>query len=155
MMHRIHPIAGLLAAMLVLTFWLSTAWSELFGSAAQVIWVKTLIPWGLLILIPALAATGGSGFTLAKTHTNPLIAAKRRRMPIIAITGVVVLVPSALFLAWKAGRGELDTVFYAVQALELAAGALNLTLLGLNIRDGLRASGRVGEGRAARTIEPA
>jgi hypothetical protein len=38
--------------------------------------------------------------------------------------------------------GEFDTAFYAVQALELAAGAANITLLGLNMRDGLRMKGR-------------
>ena len=50
--------------------------------------------------------------------------------------------PSALFLAFKARAGELDAVFYAVQALELVAGAVNITLLGLNMRDGLRMKGR-------------
>jgi len=30
-----------------------------------------------------------------------------------------------------------------VQALELAAGAVNITLLGLNMRDGLRMKGRL------------
>ena len=32
----------------------------------------------------------------------------------------------------------LDTLSAAVQAIELAAGAINLTLLGLNMRDGLK-----------------
>ncbi|MCZ8500999.1 hypothetical protein O9853_07505 [Vibrio lentus] len=35
-----------------------------------------------------------------------------------------------------ASSGELDTVFYGVQALELIAGATNLTLMSLNIMDG-------------------
>jgi hypothetical protein len=32
-------------------------------------------------------------------------------------------------------------MFYAVQALELAAGAANITLFGLNMRDGLKMEG--------------
>ena len=58
-------------------------------------------------------------------------------MPTIAANGMLVLIPSALFLASKAGSGAFDTTFYAVQAIELAGG-MNIVLLGLNMRDGLR-----------------
>lgn len=57
----IHPLAGLMAMLTIATFWLSTVISELFGSEATVIAVKTAIPWGFILLIPALAAAGGSG----------------------------------------------------------------------------------------------
>ena len=43
-------------------------------------------------------------------------------MQVTAANGILVLIPSALFLASKARAAEFDTVFYAVQALELAAG---------------------------------
>ena len=62
-------------------------------------------------------------------------------MPLIAANGIVILIRSALFLASKARAAEFDTSFYAVQALELAAGAPNITLLGLNMRDGLKMKG--------------
>ena len=68
--------------------------------------------------------------------------AKRRRMPIVAANGLFVLVPSAIFLAVRAQAGDLDGVFYAVQAIELAAGAVNILLLGLNMRDGIRLAAR-------------
>ncbi len=64
-------------------------------------------------------------------------------MPLIAANGVLVLIPSALFLASKARAAEFDAGFYAVQALELVAGATNITLLGLNMRDGLKMKGRL------------
>ncbi len=54
----IHPMAGVLAILTIATFWLSTAFAELFGSQAVVTTVKTAIPWGFLLLIPALAAAG-------------------------------------------------------------------------------------------------
>ena len=63
-------------------------------------------------------------------------------MPFIAANGVLILIPCALYLAALASRGEFGGGFYAVQALELAAGAVNLTLMSLNIRDGVRLSGR-------------
>ena len=72
-----------------------------------------------------------------------LVGTKLKRMPIIAANGLLVLIPSALFLAAKAGAGEFDTAFYAVQAIELIAGAVNLVLLSMNMRDGLKMTGRL------------
>jgi hypothetical protein len=66
MMKITHPVAGILATVIIATLWLSTALSELFASWATVVAVKTAIPWGFLVLIPALAVAGGSGFWLAK-----------------------------------------------------------------------------------------
>ena len=143
MTRMIHPLAGTLALLTISTFWLSTAASELFGTTEAVIMVKTAIPWGFLLLIPALAATGGSGAALAAGRKGGRLDAKRRRMAIAAANGLLVLVPAALFLAWKAGLGEFDALFYGVQILELAAGALNILLLGLNLRDGLAMTGRL------------
>lgn len=139
----VHPAAGIVAMLTIAAFWLMTAVSELFGSAATVIAVKTAIPWALLLLIPALIATGGSGFVLSGGRKAGLVGAKMRRMPLIAGNGVLILVPAALFLAFKARTGAFDTAFYAVQALELLAGAANLALLALNMRDGLRMTGRL------------
>jgi hypothetical protein len=141
MIKIIHPVAGAVAVLTIATFWLSTALTELFASEAMVTTVKTAIPWGFLLLIPALAAAGGSGFALAKGRRAGLIGAKIKRMPFIAANGLLVLIPSALFLASKARAAEFDAAFYAVQALELIAGAANITLLGLNMRDGLKMKG--------------
>ncbi|AGK57333.1 hypothetical protein HYPDE_28268 [Hyphomicrobium denitrificans 1NES1] len=143
MIKIIHSVAGAFALVTIATFWLSTALSELFASQAAVVAVKTAIPWGFLILIPTLAATGGSGFALAGGRPAGLASAKVKRMPLIAANGILILIPAALFLAFKARAAKFDTVFYAVQALELAAGAANITLLGLNMRDGLKMKGRL------------
>lgn len=141
MLKIIHPLAGAIAILTIAIFWLSTAVVELIGSAATVVAVKTTIPWGFLLLIPALAAAGGSGLALATGRRGGLIGAKLKRMPFIAANGVLILIPSALYLAFKARAGEFDASFDAVQALELAAGATNIALLGLNMRDGLRMKG--------------
>ena len=142
-MKRLHPLAGGIALATAGVFWLSTVWAELFASTETVIAVKTAIPWGFALLIPAIAAAGVTGMARAKRRGGRLIAAKKRRMPLIAANGVVVLVPAALFLAFKANQGSFDTAFYAVQGVELLAGAVNIALLSLNMRDGFRMTGRL------------
>jgi len=134
----IHPVAGTIATISIASFWLSTALTELFASHVVVTSVKTAIPWGFLLLIPALALAGGSGVILAKGRRGGLLGAKFKRMPYIAANGILILIPSALFLASKAKAAEYDAAFYAVQVLELIAGATNIALLALNMRDGLR-----------------
>jgi hypothetical protein len=141
MLKKIHPIAGALAIATIATFWLSTVISELLASKATVAAVKTTIPLGFLILIPALAAAGGSGFKLANGARSGVVGKKLKRMPFIAANGILVLIPSALILASKASAGLFDVSFYAVQTIELIAGATNITLLSLNMRDGLRTKG--------------
>ncbi len=101
MLKFIHPAAGVIALLTILTFWLSTAFAELFGSHSTVVAVKTAIPWGFLVLIPALMAAGGSGFALSKGRRAGLVGAKAKRMPLIAANGILVLIPSALFLRMR------------------------------------------------------
>ena len=129
-----HRIAGILSTILV----------ELFGSHTTVAQLKSLIVTpGLWILIPAMAAAGGSGMLLSKSRKGRLVNAKKKRMPFIAANGLLVLVPCAILLNRWAAAGSFDTTFYVVQVVELIAGATNLTLMGLNVRDGLRMTGRL------------
>ena len=139
----LHPIAGGLAFSLIVVFFSATLISELFGSVEMVTAVKTAIPWGFLVLIPAMAGVGGTGLARAKGRRGGLLGKKARRMRWIALNGFLVLVPSALFLADRARDGLFDTAFYAVQGVELVAGATNIILIGLSIREGLRLSGRL------------
>ena len=141
---RIHAIAGCIGFLMIFFFWTSTAFTELFASHETVAMVKVLILKGMFILIPAMAIAGRSGTAMGKHRTDVLASAKKKRMPIIAINGLLVLLPSAWFLADKAAAGEFDTTFYIVQVIELLAGAANLSMMGLNIRDGLTMTGRIG-----------
>lgn len=133
----IHATAGSIALLTISTFWTSTILSELFGTHAQIASVKTFVLYGMLLLIPAMIATGASGASLGKGWKLPVVARKSRRMKIIAANGILILIPSALYLASKAQAGAFDSPFYIVQAAELLAGATNVTLLSLNMRDGL------------------
>jgi len=141
---KAHLIAGLLATLMIATFFLATILVESFGSHEAVAAVKSLIVLpGLFILVPAIAATGGSGFYLSKSRQGRLVDAKKKRMPFIAANGLFVLIPCAIVLDRLTAAGEFNTAFNTVQALELVAGAANLTLMGMNIRGGLRLSGRL------------
>lgn len=123
--------------------------AELFLSADAVLATKRAILYGLAILVPLLMITGGSGFALSRTRTGSIVTAKKRRMRLVAMNGMLVLAPSAVVLYWKAAGGFFDATFVAVQSIELLAGAAQLVLLGLNVRDGLLLSGRVRMRRVA------
>lgn len=148
---RIHGIAGCIGFLMIFLFWTSTATTELFASHETIAAVKGLILKGMFILIPAMVIVGGSGMSLSKRRRGNLVSVKKKRMPIIALNGLLILLPSAWFLAGKASSGEFDTSFYIVQGIELIAGAVNLTLMGLNIRDGLTMTGKI---RRARVKPP-
>ncbi len=139
---RAHAIAGAIGFFTILTFWSSTVISEVFGSYEAIAMVKGAILKGMFILIPAMAIVGASGASLGKGRGEKLVSAKMKRMPIIAANGLLILLPMAFLLEARAAAGNFDTLFYLLQAIELIAGATNLTLMGLNMRDGLRLSGK-------------
>ena len=138
-----HAIAGSTAMFIIACFWISTLISEFFMDHAAVVAVKHAIVYGLFLLVPFLAATGGSGFALGKTLKEPLLDQKKKRMPVIAANGLLVMIPAAIFLNSKAAAGEFDAMFYSVQVIELIVGVVQLSLMGLNFRDGLRLAGTI------------
>ncbi|SPH20204.1 hypothetical protein ASD8599_00943 [Ascidiaceihabitans donghaensis] len=140
---KLHATAGGIGFLMILVFWTSTITSELFASHETVAEIKALVLRGMYILIPAMVIAGGSGMSLGRRRKDPMTKAKKRRMPMIALNGLLVLLPAAWFLAGKAAAGEFDTLFYIVQSVELIAGAANLTMMGLNIRDGLKMTGKL------------
>jgi hypothetical protein len=123
MKRTVYLIAGILATSIITIFFASTILVELLGAYEAIAKVKSLIVTpGLWILIPAIAAAGGSGFALSQSHQGRLVDSKKRRMPFIAANGLFVLVPSAIFLNLWVSQGAFDARFYLVQGLELLAG---------------------------------
>jgi hypothetical protein len=135
---RAHLVSASIGLLTIVAFWLATALSEAFAGTASVAAVKEAILYGMALLVPAMIVAAATGLQLGGRSTAPVVAAKRRRMPVIALNGLLVLVPCAIFLAGKAARLEFDAAFYAVQAVELLAGGINIALMGLNMRDGFR-----------------
>mgnify|MGYP000648679279 CR=1 FL=1 len=140
----IHLIAAFTATLCIATFFTSTLLVELFGTHETIAVVKNLIVMpGLFILIPAMAITGAIGVALSKVKSGKIVKKKLKRMPIIAANGLLVLLPAAIMLNLWAASGLFDSRFYIVQGIELMAGAVNLTLMSLNIRDGFKVSGKL------------
>ena len=143
MKSKIHKIASLVATVCIATFFTSTVLVEVFGSEDMVAFVKSLIVMpGIFILIPAMAITGATGFALAKERKGRVVEAKRKRMPIIALIGMFILLPAAIYLNSWAAEGMFDTKFYILQAIELVAGAINLTLMIKSMKDGKKLAGK-------------
>lgn len=139
----IHAIAGGIAMLLVASFWCSTLIAEIWLGPAAVLGVKQAIAWyGLAAMVAAMACTGGSGFALGRARKGRLLQRKQIRMRFAAGNGLLVMIPIALWLYVKAAAGEFDRSFYLIQALELVMGLVQLTLLGLNARDGRRLGGK-------------
>jgi len=137
----IHRSAAIMAMLCIATFFTSTLWVELLGTDESITMIKSLIVMpGLFILLPCIAATGGSGFSLSEGRSNDFIARKKKRMPFIAANGILILIPAAIFLNQSASSGDFDATFYIVQGVELLAGVTNLLLMTLNMRDGLKIS---------------
>ena len=143
---KIHAIAGIIGFLAIALFWTSTIYSELFTDHMTIAAIKAAILKGMFGLVPALAIAGASGMSLGGKRRDRLSLAKKKRMPFIAANGLLVLLPAAFYLESKATSGVFDTAFFAVQIVELIAGTANLTMMGLNIRDGLTLTGRVGRG---------
>lgn len=136
-LRHIHLIASRTAFLCILTFWTSTLISELFLSQLAVIAVKNAIAYGVFLLIVAMAVTGATGFKMGGKSKHHNIVAKKKRMPFIALNGLLVLLPCAFYLCHRANLGQFDGVFYGVQAVELVAGLVNLSLMGLSMKDGM------------------
>lgn len=135
---KVHRIAAMTAFLMILSFFSSSLLVELFGDFQAILTVKTSIMYAMGWLVFLMAVTGITGAKLAPNARGGVVGRKKKRMPFIAMNGLLILVPSAIYLQHLASQGQFGAVFYSVQALELLAGGINLVLLGLNIKDGLK-----------------
>ncbi len=141
MVNIIHRSASAAFLLCILSFFSSTVISMLFSEAPGRTAVKELIVFpGLILLVLAAALTGITGRLLAFDRSGKLIEKKLKRMKLIAANGVIILIPCAFSLRYMAVNGFFDTIYYAVQTLELAAGFLNIVLIVMNFRAGFRLS---------------
>lgn len=138
----IHGASGAAALLVAASFWSLAVFSEFFAAPDTVVLLRQIILYALPLLVLALASAGGSGAQLAGRSKAPKILAKMRRMRVAALNGLLVLIPSAIFLGLRARAGDLSGAFGYVQLVELCAGALNIVLLGLNMRAGMAMKAR-------------
>jgi hypothetical protein len=152
MKRKLHATAATMVMLFLALFWSSTVVAEVFMSHAAVAQVKHAIAYGLLAFVPLMALTAGTGFSMGGKGKHALLVDKRKRMPFIALNGLLILVPSAIFLFLRSSSGIFDGAFYAVQVVELVAGVVNMILIGRNIRDGLQLSRRRKQGEISRRM---
>jgi hypothetical protein len=139
----VHAVAGTIALLLVAIFFVASLYAELMMDAVLIAQTKRIILYGVCLLVPAMAITGGSGFSLAKGRAGGIVDAKKMRMRILAANGLLVMLPSAVCLDLLASAGHFGAIFMGVQTVEFAGGLLQFYLLGRNFRDGLTLSGRL------------
>lgn len=138
MKRSLHAMAGLIAIAMIVLFIVATLYSEFSGNRDLIFVVKRGIAFpGIEILVCVMVLAGGSGRSLAKSRSVALAAKKARRMRFVALNGIAILIPCAILLAYWATYGILTARFYVVQSIEILAGLTNLTMLVLNMRDGL------------------
>ncbi len=77
MKSRLHALAGAIALVCIGAFWSSTAISELFLGQQSVVAVKNGILTAMWLMIPAMAATGASGFALSQGRVGRLVELPR------------------------------------------------------------------------------
>ncbi|WP_159737431.1 hypothetical protein [Vibrio atypicus] len=131
----LHRTAACSAFLMIFTFFSSSLLVELFGSEQDIFFVKTAISYAVWVLVPLMAVTGITGAKMAPNPRKGPLVNKKKRMPIVAANGLLILLPAAFYLQHLAALGQFDMIFYAVQGIELVAGFINLTLMGLSIRD--------------------
>ncbi|MGR5514311.1 hypothetical protein ACPV5H_02920 [Vibrio harveyi] len=130
-----HRITSISAYLLIMSFFTSTVAVELFGDHHTILAVKTYISYAIWAVVPLMAAAGITGSKMAPNVKKGPLAAKKKRMPFVAMNGILILVPTAIYLQHLAASNQFDTTFYVVQLVELLAGFTNLTLMTLNIRN--------------------
>lgn len=136
---RLHAAAGLAAMAAIVALQGLTALSETSGYGADILLMRERVLWIVgLVLLPAMMAAGLSGFRLGRGWRRPEVAAKAARMRLIAAIGLLILLPLAVGLWWLAAQGMIEGRFHLLQRIESLAGLVNLLLLGLNLRDGMR-----------------
>ncbi|MCP4297159.1 MAG: hypothetical protein GY786_16275 [Proteobacteria bacterium] len=67
---KLHAIFGVVGFLCILTFSMSTVFSELFSSDETIASIKQMIFIGMFVLLPALVAAGGTGVALLGKRTD-------------------------------------------------------------------------------------
>lgn len=138
----VHLVATAVATVTISAFFSFSLIAEFIGEDMLIRQVKTAILYCLPVHMVAMPMLAKSGNKLAGHSKNPIIVRKMRRMKLIAFNGLM-LISLAIYLYYRATYAAIDGTFMSVQIVELCFGAFNLGLIGLNIKDGLKLSGRL------------
>lgn len=139
---KAHIIATSIAVVTIGCFFSFSLIAEIMGNHEFIKQVKTEVLYCLPILLLAMPMLAITGKKLAGKSKSPIVATKMKRMKFVAFNGII-LISLAIYLYFRAINNNIDSTFLGVQIIELLFGAINLTLLGLNIKAGMKLSGRI------------
>ena len=137
----LHILATIIGLFTIVSFFTSTLLAEASGNTQLIVTIKTYILYALPLLILAMPTLGITGNKLAGKKPSPKAQLKLKRMKFIAINGIA-LITLAVLLYFKAVKEAFDTTFWTLQILELLLGFINIVLIGLNIKTGMKLSGK-------------
>jgi uncharacterized membrane protein YuzA (DUF378 family) len=138
---KAHIIATAIAVLTIGCFFSFSLIAEITGNHEFIKQVKKGILYCLPILVLTMPMLGITGKKLAGNSKSPIVATKMKRMKFVAFNGII-LVSLAIYLYFRATNNNIDNTFLSIQIIELLFGAINLTLIGLNIKAGRKLSGR-------------
>ncbi|SEH33401.1 hypothetical protein [Magnetospirillum fulvum] len=136
----IHPLAARATLGLFVLIWGSAVAAGLFADREMLAFIKEVVVWTLFLLTPLTMLTAGTGLILGRARPGPITDRKRRRLRLIVAIGIVILLPATLVLDAMVQSDSYDaTLFLVFQGIELVAGLVLLTLMGISVRDGILA----------------
>jgi len=138
---RIHILASIAALLLICTFFTASLLAELDSDIYVIRNVKRGILYAIPLLLVTMPVLGISGLKLAGNSRHSLVLLKKRRMKFIALNGGI-LIFLAIFLFYWSHYHKIDGIYLICQIIELLLGAVNLSLIGMNIKDGWTLSGK-------------
>lgn len=139
---KIHLATTALVVLTISAFFISSLVAELSTQIGVIKSIKRGILYALPLLVIGMPILGITGKKLAGRSQNPIVLKKKQRMKVMMINGLI-LSTLVVFLFYQSNFREVNGLFYAVQTVELAFGLVNISLIGFNIRDGLRLSARL------------
>lgn len=131
----IHKATGIIALLIITSFFISSLYGEIIGDNDAIITIKTYIILTIPVMLIVMPTCAITGKRLAKKSKSLVIKSKNKRIKIIAINAVILVI-LAFLLYNKAINGKINNQFLIIQIAELLFGLTNILLLGLMIRDG-------------------
>ncbi len=139
---KAHIGATIVAAITIITFFSLSLVAEIKGDISFIQRIKALILYALPILVVTMPVLKFTGDKLAAKSKSPMVLAKKKRMKLIGINGMV-LISMAVFLYYRSHYQSIDQLFLIAQMMEFGFGLGNLTLIALSAKDGRQLSGRL------------
>ena len=137
---KAHIIGSIIAAITITMFFTFSLIAEIKGDETFIKQVKEGILFSLPLLLVAMPMLNITGNKLAGESQNPIVLAKRRRMKFVLANGIT-LISLACFLYYRSHYQAIDGIFLTAQIAEFTLGLTNLTLIGINIKNGIQLSG--------------